>query len=168
MNRRGFTLAEMLVSMAISSLVLGAIGSLFVAMARALPDESSSLSRANQLTRAVDRFSFDLSWATQVTQASPARCEFVVADCTGDAIADTVVYAWGGAGQSWTRTLNAGTAETICPAIQTLSMSWRYRNVAGTTVVKTVECVQIELTSSNPRAPSVVAKISALSHARIP
>lgn len=168
MNRRGFTLAETLVSMAISSLVLGAIGSLFVIMSKALPDDSSSLSRANQLSRAVDRFSFDVSWATQVTMGSPAKCEFVVPDCTGDAIADTVVYEWAGAGRPWKRTLNAGEAETICPAVETLDFLWRYRAVAGTPVTKTLETVQVELTSSNPTAPKVVAKISGMSHAVIP
>lgn len=168
MNRRGFTLAEMLVSMAISSLVLGAIGSLFVIMSKALPDDSSSLSRANQLSRAVDRFSFDVSWATQITRGSPARCELIVPDCTGDAVADTVVYAWAGAGSPWTRTLNAGETETICDAVKTLDMLWRYREVAGSPVTKTLETVQVELTSSNPTAPKVVAKISGMSHAVIP
>ena len=168
MRHRGFTLAEMMVSLAISSLVLGAMGSLFVIMAKALPDNSSALSRANQLTRAVDRFSFDVSWATQIVQGSPARIELVVPDCTGDAVADTVVYLWSGANGAWTRTLNAGAPETICAAVKSLGMSWRYRLVAGTPVIKTLECVQIELTSSNPTAPAVVAKISAMSHAVIP
>jgi len=137
-------------------------------MSKALPDDSSSLSRANQISRAVDRFSFDVSWATQVTMGTSARCEFVVPDCTGDAIADTVVYAWAGAGSPWTRTLNAGEAETICPAVQKLDFLWRYRNVTGTPVTKTLETVQFELTSSNPTAPRVVAKISGMSHAVIP
>jgi prepilin-type N-terminal cleavage/methylation domain-containing protein len=166
--RRGFTMPELMLSLVISSMLLGAIASLFVLMARTLPDDTSSLSRANQLTRAVDRFSFDVSWATQIVQGSPSRCEMVIPDCTGDSVADTVIYAWAGAGSNWTRTLNAGTTETICPAIQSFTMSWRYRQVAGTPTVKTLECVQIELKSTNPRTPSVVSKISATSHAVVP
>ena len=168
MKRRAFTLVELLVALSISTLLLGAISSLFVIMARALPDDTSPLSRTSQLTRAVDRFAFDVSWATQVVQASTSKCEFIVPDCTGDAVDDSVVYKWAGAGASWTRELNGGAAETICESLKSLTFTWRCRRVAGGVGIRSLETVQVELVSADAAALPVIAKISATSHASVP
>jgi len=168
MTRRGFSMVELVVALAISSLLLGAIASLFVLQSRAMPDGTSVLSRENAASAGIARFAFDLSRATFVNSATLARVELVVSDCTGDGVDDLVVYTWAGTGQPWVRTLNASMAETVCDQVGGLSIVWRVRSVAAPAAIKTVEGAEVRITSSDARARAVEGAGRAVCHARLP
>ena len=167
-SRRGFSMVELVVALAISSLLLGAIASLFVLQSRAMPDGTGSMSQESAAAGAIERFAFDLSRARFVNSATATRVEFVVCDCTGDGVDDLVVYSWGGAGQPWVRALNAGAAETVCDKIAALSITWRVRSVAAPAAIKTVEGAEVRVTSSDSRARVVEGSGRAICHARLP
>ena len=124
--RRGFTLVELVIAMAIMTLLVGAMGSAVVLASRALPDPddlSRNLLRGQEV---VGRIETDLLEATGVGEAEAGAITVVVPDRGYDADGDeTIRYAWSGkAGDPLTLEVNGKTAATLCEDVHAFSLEY--------------------------------------------
>jgi len=109
-SRRGFTIMEMILSLAVSSIVLLGVASLLSLSTRAVPPPDGVQEVSVQAADLLARLETDLSTATRVTEATATALTLVVPDRDGDSAEETIRYAWSGvASEPVLRTLNAGT-----------------------------------------------------------
>jgi len=107
--RRGFTLIEAVISLAILSIIVVALGSAMLIASRAVPDADSPTQRILDAGQALECVASELCYALSVAQPTENSLEFTVPDRTGDGAPETVRYAWSGAaGDPITRTYNGG------------------------------------------------------------
>ncbi len=106
--QRGMTLLEMLVSMAIVTLMLGAVSSAVVIAGRAVDRQAPSSFDATAPAIVLGLILNDASLATAISEATSTAIAFVLPDRTGDLIDETVRYSWSGTiGDPLTRQFNA-------------------------------------------------------------
>ncbi len=128
---RGFTLVELVASLGVTSIILGALGSVFVLSASALPGTRGAqvaIDRA-EVGVALSRLNDDLLVATRVRKANSRAVVLTLPDRTDDGQPETVTWAWSGtAGEPLTRTQNGEPAEIILPNVTTLSLAFTLRS----------------------------------------
>ena len=128
-NRGGFTLIEMLTSIAILSIVMTATVSAIVLVGRATPQSSDSAGQLSDAAAVHAQISAELTYATGVSECAASAITFTVADRTGDGVADVIRYAWSGvAGAPLTRSLNGAAPAVLLPSVSSFSLVYdRYR-----------------------------------------
>src|SRR5262249_55248128 len=133
--RGGFTLIEMVLSLAIIAILLLGMQSAILLAARATPDSSNSpLSSAIVAGRAVDRLSADLTFANSVTSAGTTSITFTVPDRTGDNSPETITYSWSGvSGDPLLRKINSGTASTVATNVTEFQLAYDKRSQQAST-----------------------------------
>ena len=115
---RALTLVEMLVSMSIVTLIIGAVSSAVIVAARAVNPQSSPASTLSSLGGALNRLLEEASLAITVTEHTPTALTFTLPDRTGDSIDDTIRYSWSGMpGDPLQRQLNADAPTTVAQGI---------------------------------------------------
>jgi prepilin-type N-terminal cleavage/methylation domain-containing protein len=113
-SRRAFTLIEVVVSIAIVSIVLTAIGSLMVVSARALPNPNDPTTAMVGAGTAACQFADDARQAMRVTEAGAMGFTFTVPDRDSDTMDESVRYAWSGtSGDPLVRTVNSDRHEIV-------------------------------------------------------
>jgi prepilin-type N-terminal cleavage/methylation domain-containing protein len=113
-RRRGFTLIEVVVSIAIVSIVLTSIGSLMVLSARALPNPNDPTSAMVSAGAAACQFADDARHANFVTKAGPLEFAFRVPDRDADTQDETIRFGWSGTpGDPLVRTINSDRHEIV-------------------------------------------------------
>jgi len=90
------TLLEMVVSMAIITLMLGAVSSAVVIAGRAVERQSPSSFDATASVVVLDLILSEASLATAITEYTSTAITFVLPDRTGDLADETVRYSWSG------------------------------------------------------------------------
>lgn len=111
--RRGFTLLEMVVSMAILMVLLVAMGSVLVFSTRVTSGQGAT-DQINQLAAAdaADQISDDLGMAMNFSERTSTSLTFTVPDRVSNGTPNQIRYAWTGSGQPLTR--------QFCPSNTTL------------------------------------------------
>lgn len=110
-KRRAFTLVEMIVSLAIATVLLVSMGSVMVLASRAIPQPQSRATRALDAARALEIIADDLAYAESITAGG--RVTATVSDRNGDKQPEQVIYGL----QSGTSTLVAAWED---PTLRTL------------------------------------------------
>lgn len=126
-TRHGFTLIELTVTLAITSIILGALGSVFVLSTSALPGgRSAQTAQARvEISVALSRLNEDVLVATGVRKATPTSIALTLPDRTGDGEPETVTWAWAGSlNGPLTRTENSDAPETVLPQVTSLSLTY--------------------------------------------
>ncbi len=95
-SRAGFTLLELTLSMAVSALLMAALGSAMVLAGAALPDENSPETRVLESSRALERLSADLEGAVYILSTAPGAPVVAIPDRNKDAAPDTLALSWSG------------------------------------------------------------------------
>lgn len=131
--RRAYSLIELVVSIAISTMLLVGIGSALLIATKA---NDPSLA-ANQPLRDGNATAFkmlnELRVAQSFSERTPASVQFTIADRTGDATPETIRYAWSGTvGDPLTRQFNGGAAVTLLENVHLLTLAFQVRNVTST------------------------------------
>ena len=130
--RRGFTLVEMVLSMAVMTVLLGGIASAMILASRAMPDVETPLKLMSDGYHAADGLASELFAAQTITFRSATIVEFTVADRNADSNAETIRYAWNGvAGQPLTRRYNNGTIDTLLENIYQFDLRYDTQSVSG-------------------------------------
>ena len=131
MNRqRGFTLVEMVTSLAILSILVLACGSILFMATRATAD--TAVVAQAQAADAAQQVADDLNVATNFTQRTATAVAFTVPDRLNAAGPQAVKYSWSGvAGDPLLRQFNGGVATAILPSLTRLNFDYDTR-VAGT------------------------------------
>jgi prepilin-type N-terminal cleavage/methylation domain-containing protein len=123
--RRGFTLAELVASMAILTILMGAMTSVIVVASHAIPDAEDPVQSKLATMDVVEQIGRELYYATSITEATATAITFTVPDRGhGAAGPETIRYAWSGtAGDPLTRQYNGGTAINVSTGVQFFSFS---------------------------------------------
>lgn len=128
----GFTLIELVVSMAASAILMGG---LFVALYASSQALSPSLA-SNAIVDAanvVANLQSELQLATAFTERTALSVTFTVADRDADGTDESIRYAWPGtAGQPVTRQYNAGPARTVLDSVVDLNLQYDIITVTQT------------------------------------
>lgn len=100
---------ELLLGMAISAVLMGALSSAMIVAAKAMPDSASPLRSTTDAALAIDQMADELLVAIAAPTRTPTAVEFSVADRNNDAVAETIRYEWSGTtGTPLRRKLNNG------------------------------------------------------------
>jgi prepilin-type N-terminal cleavage/methylation domain-containing protein len=119
-----FTLVELLVSMVIVAVLMGAVASTIVLASRALPTAKSATACTIEAGTALDQFVAELESAVYISEHSQTAVAFTVADRNGDGLAERIRYAWSGvAGDPLTRQYNGGPAAAFINNVQQFSLA---------------------------------------------
>lgn len=97
-RRRGFTLLEMVVALAIMAVLMGGMTSAVVIATRAVDHESSLQARVSQAGDVLNRITADLAYATSFTERTATAVTFTVPDRDNDDELELIRYAWSGTG----------------------------------------------------------------------
>lgn len=124
--RRGLTLVELVVSMTIMTILMGAMASVLVVASHAVPDGRSPMEKKTQAADVLDQIAGELFYATSITEETEIAVTFTVADRNhGDPGPETIRYAWSGtAGDPLTRQYNGGSIITVCEGVQVFSLQF--------------------------------------------
>lgn len=161
-DRRAFTLTEMLLSLTIIAIIMGALGSVVALAGRALSTASTGLTPTAATARtAVDMVTSDLQVATTITEQTATALTFTVPPRGADVSPETIRYAWDGvSGHSLTRQYNGGAAASIADNVTSLNFTYLTKTVAGTGPVPPTESAEQVLASYSSAAAGTYAIIS--------
>lgn len=116
---RALTIVELVLSLAITALLLAGVASAMVIAARVIPAAGAPLRPASDGAFAIDRMLIELQTAQTFSEISAKAVTAVVADITGDSADDTVRYAWSGTRDApLTRQINGGTVVNLLPSVR--------------------------------------------------
>jgi prepilin-type N-terminal cleavage/methylation domain-containing protein len=125
MNRRAYTLVELVLATAVIGIVLLGAQSAVLLASRAIPDPRGGPAAVVAASGALGGLADDLAVATAVSVMTPTDILFTVPDRTGDGNADTIRFSWTGTkGQPLLRTLNGGTPEPVADDVQSFVLTY--------------------------------------------
>lgn len=121
----GFTLVEVVIAAAITSVILVGMASAMLIASKAAPGRTGTTEMTLQAGRATDLMSADIACATAFSILGTGSIEMTVPDRTGDGLADKVRYSWSGtSGAALYRTFNNGTAVAVANDVRTFSLGY--------------------------------------------
>lgn len=124
-----FTLIELMVSLAMFSIIALVLQSALLLASRAIPDAKSAVSNQISSSRAADRLTSELSYALTVTESTANAVTFTVADRNNDGTAETIRYSWSGvAGEPLMRQYNGGTASAVLDDVREFTLAFDKRS----------------------------------------
>src|ERR1043165_1184043 len=126
---RGFTLLEVVLGLAITSILLGAMGSLIVIASKVVPDKTPISNKAISGAAALELLTSDLAQATAIVSGTATSIEFKVADRDGDGQPEDIQYTWAGAGGDLSRIMNGGNKVTVAASVSNFALGY---SVIGT------------------------------------
>ena len=130
-SRAGFTLIEIIVSMAILTIVLGGLTSVLMLVSRAMPQGDRAASELKR-SAALDVLAEDLTLALDKPAIVAGEIRFSVSDRTGDGLPETIAYAIDEV--TLTRTQNAAAPRSLLDGVESLGLT-----TATTTSSRTTE-----------------------------
>lgn len=123
-RRRAFTLVEVLLALALATIVLSALQSLIMIAGRAIPDLDGVQASTVAASDALERLTGEVSVAVEVLEVSATSITFSVNDWTGDDVLETIKYAWSGvAGDPLLRAVNGGNATVLIDSVESFSLA---------------------------------------------
>lgn len=128
-RRRAFTLVEVMVSMVVVSIIMGAIASVMRLATTQLDATSSGMSNVSKATSLLQQITAEVALAKTVTERTATAITFTVPDRNADGQDETIRYSWTGtAGNPLTRTYN-GTSATIADNVYYFNATYLLKTV---------------------------------------
>ncbi len=145
---RAFTLLEMVMSMAVLAIILGAVGSAMMIASRVLPSDTDAESNALRAREAARRIAEELSTATAIISATDRSIEFEVPDRNKDGSPEQISFSWSGTiGDPILMTLN-GQTSTLESGVRALELAYRRETRSTPTAGTAAESATDELLAS--------------------
>lgn len=121
----GFTLVELLVSVAMVAILSVAMGSAVLIASRAIDSGESSASRAVAAADIVEQIKAELRLATSFAERSPNAVAFTIPDRDGDGVDERIRYAWSGEARTpLTRVYNDGPEEIVANDVRGFGLEY--------------------------------------------
>lgn len=128
--RRGFTLAETLVSLAIMGVLFIALGSTVMVATTAMPDAKSPLNAMRETSSALDVLTRDLTVSSTIMSASATHIEIQMPVLAADETGKRVRYEWSGTpGHPLTRQVDGGDVVTLVGDVRAFALNYTTRDV---------------------------------------
>jgi prepilin-type N-terminal cleavage/methylation domain-containing protein len=106
-----FTLLEMVMSMAVLAVILGAVGSAMFLSSQIVPRDGDAFGGTLRAREAARRIADELSMATQIIEATDKAITFDVPDRDMDGADERIAFSWSGTpGDPITMTMNGSTS----------------------------------------------------------
>lgn len=127
--RPAFTLAEVIVSLAVTTVLMGALGSAVYISGFAVPTKTGAISRVSDAAVALESIAVDLQYAQVLLERTAQAVTVIVADRNNDGAAERIRYSWSGVpGAPVMRTKNAGAATAVIPTAQQFQLTYATAN----------------------------------------
>jgi prepilin-type N-terminal cleavage/methylation domain-containing protein len=124
-RRSGFTLVEMVVTVAIMSVIMLGIGSAMIIASHALPDAGNPAGASLAAAQVADRITTELQYAIAINSYTANVIEFQVADRDGNDVSETIRYAWSSTpGDPLTRQYNSAASVTILDDVYEFKLAY--------------------------------------------
>ncbi len=121
---RAFTLIEMVLSLAIASVLALAVNAAIYIATRSIPTRGDAMSTSSDLLFLDDALRTDLELATAVISSSATSVEFEVPDRTGDDVPERIELDWvGNAGDPLQQRVNSGSWSPVVGQVQDMKFS---------------------------------------------
>lgn len=157
-RNRGFTLIELVISLAIFSVLVTGLGSAMMIAARAMPDPNSPYSLTHDTHRIATDIAAELTYAVAITKSLTNEIEFTV---NRNGASTTIHYVWSGTpGDPLQRQVDGGALTNVLDAVQAFALEYQTRPVTGLTP-PVIEGPEILLDSHATAADSQEFHISA-------
>ena len=126
----GFTLVELLVSIAVTMVIAVGLGSSMLVASRALPDATNPAGATIAAGEAAEQLATELQYAISVNNRSATMIEFTVADRNGDELDETIRYEWSGtSGDPLTRQYRGGTIIPVLENVHQFDLSYELQMI---------------------------------------
>jgi len=154
--RRGLTLAELIVTTLIMSILMASLTSAILIASHALPDRNTSTDAVLRSSDVAEQMASELLCALAFTERTATTVEFTVADRNGDLASETIRYAWSGTlGDPLTRQYNGGAVVEIIDGVREFALSYGLRTVTEQPDPVTNQSAEYVLSSyDTPSAPA--------------
>lgn len=130
-QRRGLSLVELLVAMAMSATVLGGAVAAIGLSGRTFQSAANGI-RSGGAIDGLAQMSSDVQIALSITERTATATTFWVPDRTGDGAPEQIRYAWSGTiGDPITYSMNGSTPVAIIPAVDSVSFEYLVSSVQG-------------------------------------
>lgn len=124
-SRRGFSLIELVMAMAVSGILVGAMAAALVTASSALERGEGAADFDRIACEALDDLQSDLSEATAFFERTATTVWFSVPDRDGDDVAEHIRYHWSGTtGDPLTRSTNGGPEGIVASGVQSLNLAF--------------------------------------------
>lgn len=118
-----FTLVELVIGMALASVLLAVLAATVMFSAQALPGANDPAMVTLEAGKALDKIAAEVETAIYISKIDAKTIAFTVAPRNGDAIPERIVYAWSGVpGQPLTRTYNGGPPQTAVDSVYSFNL----------------------------------------------
>ena len=129
-SRTGYTLFELMASLASASIILGGLSSSIYIASRGL-DQDGTAQRADA-DQVLDKLVADVEHAQSFSERTANAVTFTVPDRDGNGLPDTIRYAWSGTpGDPLTYEHNGSAAETIAEDVYNFNLAAMTRLMAA-------------------------------------
>ncbi|WP_432798852.1 PulJ/GspJ family protein [Poriferisphaera sp. WC338] len=122
--RIGFTLIEMVVSMAVMSIILSAIGVTLAVSLNTIPSVTSPEFQLVDRVRGWDQFIQDMHYAQHILQHDEASVAVVVDDRNGNGNVERIEYTWSDDNKTLKRTYNGVSHTTVFDNLEALKFGY--------------------------------------------
>ncbi len=123
-----FTLAEVMVAMAVTSLIMLGMASAMLFVQHALPNPQHPAQAMVTDAHIAEQLVTELEYAESINSCSAHDIEFTVSDRDHDLVPETIAYAWSGTpGDPLTRQYNGGTMVPCLDHVQSFELSYEYQ-----------------------------------------
>lgn len=124
-THRGFSLVELILAMAVSGILVGAMGAALVTASSALERGEGAVDYDRIAAEALDDLQSDLAEATSFFERTTRTVWFSVPDRDGDDVEEHIRYSWSGnAGDPLLRSTNGGTEGIVAANVQSLNIGF--------------------------------------------
>jgi len=150
---RGLTLVELLVSIAVTAILMLAIGSAMLIATHAFPDVGSAASATIVASEVAEQLTTELQYAVSIISRSEKMVEFTVADRDTDEVPEVIRYQWSGiAGAPLTRQYNGGSVVEVLDSVQEFNLSYDLEIIQAKNYLRVVD---IKLMAGNDQQSAV-------------
>ena len=130
-SRTGHTLAEVLISTLVVSVIMGGMSSVMLLSTRVLNNTGAEVCVSGEVT---DQITTDLNLAREFTERTATAVTMKVPDRDGDGQAETIRYSWSGtAGDPLMRVYNGGDPVPVADDVHHFDLSYLTMTVAAGT-----------------------------------
>jgi len=154
--RSGLTLIELLVSVAITSVLMVTIASAMLIATKALPDPNRPASQIIAVSHVAEQLAAEIQYAVSISARSSTMIEFTVADRNSDDVPETIRYEWSGvAGEALKRQYNGGSIVDVLDNVHELELTYSLKTTGEEPYQYFVTSVDIKL-RAGPNATTQV------------
>ena len=148
---RAFTLAELLVSLAVMGVLMTGLASALLIVSKSAPDPDSPLTALADGAILVDQIAEELGGATWLLERTATAVTFTVADRDTDGVPERIRYAWSGKpGDALTRKYNDRTAVDVVTDVHSFDLQYDLEAAAEEFPGPPTEGVEEVLSSHDP------------------